>query len=96
MQDSGRLREVDLQFHNALAQASHNTMATLISNSIAALNTNMFWDIIREKPPEELIRINQRAYESHQAIVDAILDRDPERAAQTVGLTVDLFWESIQ
>lgn len=96
VQDSGRLREVDLQFHNALAQASHNTMATLISNSIAALNTNMFWDIIREKPPEELIRINQRAYESHQAIVDAILDRDPERAAQAVGLTVDLFWESIQ
>lgn len=96
VQDPVRLREVDFQFHHILAQASHNTMVTLISNSIAVLNTNLFWDIIREKPPEKIISINRRACESHQAIVDAVLARDPERAAQAVGLTADLFWEAIQ
>ena len=94
--DCERLRQIDLAFHRALAQASHNSLATLMTNTIADLNTNMFWDIVREKPQEELVRINRLGYESHQAIVDAVLARDPDAAAQAVGYTVELFWESIQ
>lgn len=94
--DCERLRKIDLDFHQALAQASHNSLATLMTNTIAALNTNFFWDSVREKPLDQIVQINRKGCESHQAIVDAVLARDPDAAARAVGNTVDLFWESIQ
>lgn len=93
--DSERLRLIDIEFHKALAQATHNSLAILMNDVVVTLNTNMFWDAVRELPPEKIAQVNQQACESHYAIMEAVLARDPERAVHSIDRTVDLFREAV-
>ena len=95
IQDTPRLRAADLKFHDALAQASHNSLAILINDVVVTLNTNMYWDAVREMPPEKLEEVNQEAFRSHQGILDAVAAQDPDRAGRCVDWTVELYWKAI-
>ena len=89
-------QEYDVAFHTALARASHNTLAEMINNVIVRLNTDTFLDAIRGYTPEELRQINLRIYESHYAIMEAVLERDPEKADLAVSPMVQLFREVVE
>ena len=89
-------QEYDVAFHTALAKASHNTLAEMINNVIVRLNTDTFLEAIRDYTPEQLREINLRIYESHHAIMEAVLERDPDKADQAVTPMVQLFREVVE
>jgi DNA-binding FadR family transcriptional regulator len=94
--DSPRLREADTEFHYILSHASHNPMVIAINNVITNIMISMFWGLAHETAPENVIEINRKAYETHKVLVEAILERNPDKAEKCMGYIVDLFYESIQ
>ena len=66
--------EYDVEFHDSLAVASHNSMLAatihLVNNLIADVRIR-FWDL-----PD----YQERTQQSHYAIYQAVCDRDVERA----------------
>lgn len=66
-----------MAFHSALAKASHNTLASLINDVIVRLNTDVFVETIRDYTPEQLREINLRIYNTHYAIMEAVLAMTP-------------------
>lgn len=74
-----------MAFHSALAKASHNTLASLINDVIVRLNTDVFVETIRDYTPEQLREINLRIYNTHYAIMEAVLAHDPDGADRAVG-----------
>lgn len=88
-------QEYDIEFHRALAEASHNNLAILINDIIVALNTNMFLGRIRTLSDEEKLEVNDAIYKSHNAIFQAVLKHDPVEADHCVDDMVDLFYRYI-
>lgn len=84
-------QEFDIAFHTALAAASHNTLAILINNVIVRLNTEVHLRAIRDYTPEQLRATNMRIYETHYAIMEAVLSRDPDAADRAVTPMVEFF-----
>lgn len=77
-------QEYDVAFHNALAKASHNTLASMINDVIVRLNTDVFMETVQTYPPERLREINMRIYQTHYTIMEAVLAHDPDGADQAV------------
>ena len=75
--------KVDLEFHDLLAAATHNPFFTLVSRPITELLYSVY--------------INKSGYMSfqsltiaeHQAVVDAIVDKDPEGAVLAIQKHLD-------
>jgi len=67
--------ETDLDFHVRIAEATHNPLFAVLMKSLAELVKH----VQRESCQEDPVR-RRRAVESHEAIVDAIDARDPQRA----------------
>lgn len=81
----------DINFHIALAKASHNRLAICVNNAIVGLNTQVMEEAIRDYSLEEKIELNRLVYESHYAIYEAIRAGDPIAADQCVDVMVSLF-----
>ena len=88
-------QEYDVAFHSALAKASHNTLASLINDVIVRLNTDVFVETIRDSTPEQLREINLRIYNTHYAIMEAVLAHDPDGADRAVAAMVRLFQDTV-
>ena len=81
----------DIAFHTALAKASHNALALLINDVIVGLNTDAFLRSIQGCSVEEHQRINREIFESHSAILRAVIKGDPDEADRCVDEMVRLF-----
>ena len=84
-------QEYDVAFHTALAAASHNTLAIMINKVIVRLNTEVHLRAIRDYTPEQHRATNMRIYETHYAIMEAVLARDPDGADRAVTPMVEFF-----
>lgn len=86
--------EADIEFHQYLTMASHNT--------IFAATMDLFSSILMDIRIRyyKLPKYYQRTKESHRAIYEAVLSRDPERAAQEIEnhlqLIMDFTREAIE
>lgn len=89
-------QEFDVAFHTALAKASHNALSVLINDVIVRLNTDLFLERVQHCTPAELRAINLRIYESHSAIMEAVLAREPDRADAAVSSMVAFFQEVVR
>lgn len=81
----------DIAFHTALAKASHNALALLINDVIVGLNTDAFLKAIQNYSVEQHQRINREIFESHSAILRAVIKGDPDEADRCVDEMVRLF-----
>lgn len=89
-------REIDIEFHKILAQSSHNKLCILITDVVTALCTSMFWNIaVKEMPHEELTAFNQRAFEKHKNIADAVINKDKEHLELYLNEVNEMFFTSI-
>lgn len=88
-------QEYDVAFHSALAKASHNTLASMINDVIVRLNTDAFVETVRAYTPARLREINMRIYQTHYAIMEAVLAHDPEGADHAVTAMVQLFQDIV-
>lgn len=84
-------QEYDIAFHTALAKASHNALAMLINDVIVGLNTDAFLRAIQNDSVEQHQRINREIYESHSAILRAVIKGDPDEADRCVDEMIRLF-----
>ena len=91
-EDAEALRKT---LEGALAKASHNTLASMINDVIVRLNTDAFVDTVRAYTPERLREINMRIYQTHYAIMEAVLAHDPEGADHAVTAMVQLFQDIV-
>ena len=84
-------QEYDVAFHTALAKASHNALAMMINDVIVRLNTDVFLHAIRDYTPQQLRAVNQQIYETHAAVMDAVLARDPDLADTCISAMIQVF-----
>lgn len=91
-----QLHTADIEFHHILARASHNAMVIMVNDVVTDMMTKMFWGMTREMAPEVVEDIDRRAYQSHQALTDAVLTRDTETSEKCMSLLIDLFLESME
>lgn len=75
--------EVDLAFHVAIAAASHNP-AILDAQKALGRHIKGWISAVVHMESANNAKRPQYQFSEHQMIVDAIRDRDPERAAQAV------------
>lgn len=88
-------QEYDVAFHTALAAASHNTLAIMVNNVIVRLNTDVHLHAIRDYTPDQHREINLRIYNTHYAIMEAVLAHDPDGADRAVTAMVQLFEDTV-
>ena len=67
--------ETDLDFHIAIAKATQNPLFEMLMRTLAELVKHVQVESCKDDPVRR-----RRAFHSHEAIADAILARDPERA----------------
>lgn len=84
-------QEYDVAFHTALAKASKNSLAILINDVIVKLNTDVFIDVACHYSEKKLLEANARIYETHYAILQAVIAGDPIEADRCVDAMVDFF-----
>lgn len=88
-------QEYDVAFHSTLAKASHNALAIMINDVIVRLNTDTYLHAIRDCTPKQLQAVNQRIYDSHYAVMEAVLERDPDRADACVSAMIQVFQDAV-
>jgi GntR family transcriptional repressor for pyruvate dehydrogenase complex len=77
----------DVQFHLAIAQASHNPFfVTSVETSVAPIR--QFMELARPAEDHHRPDILRQVQAEHQAILDAIARRDPQAAAEATRLHV--------
>ncbi|MCX7646641.1 MAG: FadR family transcriptional regulator [Rhodobacteraceae bacterium] len=80
--DSARFAQIDEEFHLALARCTQNPMIIWMMEKIQEVRSHVQWARMRLLTLNpEVIRLYNR---QHRAVVDAIAERDPERAAQAM------------
>ncbi len=95
--DPQLFEELDIEFHKALAHSSHNKLCILMTDVVTTLCTNMFWDIAaKEMSKEELVAFNQKAFEKHQKIAEAVIAKDLDTLKKYLNETNDMFFDSIE
>lgn len=94
--DSKELSKIDIEFHKALAQSSHNKLCILITDVVTALCTSLFWEKAETTmSPEEILQINKLAHENHMAICDAVTTRDAQKIKQAMNGATDIFFHAM-
>ena len=93
---NGLILESDAQFHLAIAEASHNlvlvqVMQSLFTVVLSTVERNRH-DMFRLSAPVTL----QALTAQHQALMQAILDGDPQRARECIGKHLEHVRTTIQ
>lgn len=90
--DSKKLSKIDIEFHKALAESSHNKLCILITDVVTALCTSIFWEKAdTAMSPEDVLQVNQLAYENHSDICEAVATRDPEKIKKVMNEATYIF-----
>ena len=72
----------DLEFHNLIAKASHNSLFSVFLGSLRRLMSNKMQVLLLE-PPDANVPVNMaNTVDQHGEIVRALLARDPERSRE--------------
>lgn len=81
-QDSARFADIDEEFHLAIARCTQNPMVIWMMEKIHEVRSHAQWSRMRllTLNPEVVALYNRQ----HRAVIDAIADRDTERAAQAM------------
>lgn len=96
IEDFDLFQKIDIDFHKALAQCSHNKLCILITDVVTALCTTMFWQVAaKEMSREELIALNQHAFENHKNIADAIIAKDSRLLDSYLKEINDMFFNAV-
>lgn len=93
--DSENLAIIDLEFHKALAKASHNKLCILMTDVVSTLCARMFWDAVRKMSEENVIHINQLAYDNHSQIAEAVIAGDIEKLVSLMNTARDIFYDAV-
>lgn len=67
---------LDMEFHSALAKASHNQLCMIVSETVGGLCAKAFWTQTEELSDEEVYRIHETAYAFHFSLLQALIARD--------------------
>ncbi|WP_405403718.1 FadR/GntR family transcriptional regulator [Paracoccus sp. Ld10] len=73
----------DTNLHNAIAQAAHNKLLMHLFNELNTVKRAVLWNVERKSPcpPRDHF-----AFPEHDAIIDAIIRRDPDTAGRQMEL----------
>lgn len=94
--DSEELAHIDIQFHKALAQSSHNKLCILMTDVVTSLCTSIFWDTAtKEMTEEQIVEINRKAFENHAHIAEAIIAGDMEELHKHIDDATTLFHSTV-
>lgn len=94
--DSAALANIDFEFHQALAAASHNKLCILVSDIITRRGTSYFWDLAGDKLSEErVLAVNRLAYENHKGIFEAVVNRDVDVLSQLTDAATKLYYDAV-
>jgi GntR family transcriptional regulator, transcriptional repressor for pyruvate dehydrogenase complex len=88
--DRRNVVKIDLEFHDLLAEATHNPFFILVSRPI----TELLYSIYINK--SEYMTFRPTTYAEHRAIVDAIVDRDAEAAVTAIEKHLDRVGTTIE
>lgn len=95
LDDLSNLRQVNKEFHSSLVEAAGNSLL----NKLYEITTNAFPDwMLYEymfRHPELLQASLEREYLEHQAIVEALATKDPERSAFQVATHIKNLWQDL-
>lgn len=72
----------DNRLHRVVAQATHNGVLLALLDSLETIRRAIAWGRLRRGPQRPAP--DHHSFAEHDAIVDAIADRDPEAAARAV------------
>ena len=94
--DSETVSKVDIEFHTAMANASHNPLCILINDIVTTLCANLFWGIAADNmTSEKVIEVNRRACACHQQMLDALIARDLETMNKVIQVNMDLYFDFV-
>jgi DNA-binding FadR family transcriptional regulator len=80
----------DLRFHQGLLRASHNRMIVQMSKALSALlRTSFEISTTRKDGPRQSLPL-------HRAVVDAVIEHDPQRAEKAILVLIDGAREDIE
>lgn len=91
------IEQADIEFHRALARSSHNKLCILMTDVVTALCTKMYWSkATSEMNIEGILEVNQKAYENHVAIVEAVEAKDVKRLNELMNTATRMFNDAIK
>ena len=91
LRHSSAFVEIDVAFHRGLLEMSGNDFMTSISALIGTALAASF----ALSAPDPDSALGRRVYRQHVAIVDAIEDRDPQRASEAMMVVITQGWSNI-
>jgi DNA-binding FadR family transcriptional regulator len=85
MKNARNLEEYELAddgFHLGIAQATHNGLVIRTAEMLSAARNNATWGQLKSRRGIFALERREQVRIEHQAILDALLERDPEQARQ--------------
>ncbi len=81
----------DIDFHHALAEASHNRLAILVNDAVIRMATEQMERSVRTSSRRQRAELHRRIYETHSRIFQAVVAGDVAEAGRCADAVVDLF-----
>lgn len=85
--------EHDVDFHRALAAASHNRLAIVVNDAVIRMSAKISAESIAGYSREQRLELNRRVYETHNNIFKAVVAQDVAEASRCADAVVNLFRE---
>ncbi len=96
LEDMSTLRQLNKQFHSRMVEAARSPLL----NKLYEMTTNAFPDwMLYEymfRHPELLQSSLEREYYEHEAIVEALIAKDPQAASYQVACHIKNLWNDLQ
>ena len=83
--------ELDIAFHQAIAEAGHNRVVSMVDRVIHRLVAKKLQDAYSKKNSTSQRTMMKEIWESHREIYSAIADRDPEAARAAMERHMNMF-----
>ena len=80
-----------VDFHRALAAASHNRLAIVVNDAVIGISSRMTADSMSQCSLAQRIELNLRVYETHNDMFKAVVAQDIAEATRCADAVVDLF-----
>ena len=74
--------EHDVDFHRALAAASHNRLAIVVNDAVIGISSRMTADSMSQCSLAQRIELNLRVYETHNDMFKAVVAQDIAEATR--------------
>jgi len=85
----------DIAFHQAIAEAGHNRVATMVDKVLHQLVLNILQQAYEKKDPAQQQQMMEEIIASHQRIYDAIAAGDASQARQTMRDHMRMFEKDV-